>query len=119
MSNIENQLIEQIDDLYAMHETDVELFSVVTEDGSLHIDEQNLLLYRLMRVHALYEHFEDVLRKHEPTRMIKFIDILLTWIIERMNNLGDSELEELEKGGLVALTQKAKKRFDEITGMND
>jgi hypothetical protein len=114
--NVFEQLItKQIEDLYDLNEQDVEKFSHLNDDGELIVDEENIIVFRIYRLNALFDHFEVALKNEPPIKMIKFIDILITFINHKREQLGDSDMEILEKEGFLYIAMRMKLKFDELT----
>jgi hypothetical protein len=114
MNAFEKVITKQIEDLYNLNEQDVELFSKVTEDGNLIVDEQGIIAFRIYRLNSLFDHFDNVLKNEPPIKMIKFIDILITFINDKMSHLGGTDLDIMEKSGFYHIASKMRERFNEL-----
>lgn len=109
MSNFNKQL----EALYEVQESDLEIFSKIEEDGSLNIDWDSITILRAERMIMLFKAIDSSFKNDTHLTMF-FIDKVLDWIISKMGSLGNTESEQFEKYCLIRFTRLIKERYDDI-----
>lgn len=105
---------EQLEALYDVQESDLEVFSKIEEDGSLNIDWDSITILRVQRMTMLFKAIDSSF-KNDTHLTMYFMDKLLDWMIQKMDSLGSTENEQFEKYCLIRFARLMKERYDDIT----
>jgi hypothetical protein len=88
-------MFKSFDELYDVHELDLDLFSTITEDGELIVKEEAMTVFRILR---MKEMFDKIFSEEEcPYKKISFTDVFLDWILIQTRACGDSDIDTIVK----------------------